>query len=340
MKSIDSKSMAQNISLIISPPSGIGTDYLIEIDKLPLQILSYDKPPNWVFLTGVSGAGKDSILIGLYYLIAYSSITESTPQIIKDAVSALGRTVALEDRLAGLINNKELEKFRKYDSLESTLDYQAALDESLKSGEKNEKLISDCIKRIKNERNIILAYLDIYLPFERVRSHTTREKGANEKNGDVYIFISLDNFESKVISEAYLEIAENYGKGWYATPNVTLSKSFAIKLVDVQGASRIIKTNQFHKEVKPYFIFVDTPNKTMKNRLEKRGRDKPEDIEKRLKEARTEREKLKELRQYAPFGYVENTGNIYRARMSAYNLLVDSKCLGDVKKFSQYPTTF
>ena len=119
-------------------------------------------------------------------------------------------------------------------------------------------------------------------------SYTTREKRVTEKHGESYFFISNKEFEHMIKEKEFLEYADVFGdlkgtsKSWVENK---IKKGWNVILeLDWQGASQV-------KEIYPdsKTIFILPPSYTdLETRLNKRGLDKKEAIDKRLAEAKEE----------------------------------------------------
>lgn len=121
-------------------------------------------------------------------------------------------------------------------------------------------------------------------------SCTTRPKRSNETDGHDYYFISRDVFEEKLADGAFAEYEEVHGNFYYGTLKETLENSRRenIKVlleVDVKGAMSI--KSLYPEET--VTIFISPPSEDhLRKRLEKRGTDSAERIEKRLERIREE----------------------------------------------------
>ncbi|MDD6990777.1 MAG: guanylate kinase [Oscillospiraceae bacterium] len=122
-------------------------------------------------------------------------------------------------------------------------------------------------------------------------SATTRAPRDGEVNGVNYHFTTKEKFEELIASGGVLEYAQYCGN-YYGTPKKAVEDKLCegrdvILEIEVQGAMKI-------KEACPdaVFIFILPPSvDTLKQRLEKRGTETAEVIEKRVAEARGEIEK-------------------------------------------------
>ena len=123
---------------------------------------------------------------------------------------------------------------------------------------------------------------------QRVRvsvSHTTRAMRPGEQNGVNYHFVSHDNFQSMLAEQAFLEHAEVFGN-YYGTSRAWVEQTLnqgndVILEIDWQGAEQI-------KALMPETgsIFIMPPSqKTLRERLTKRGQDDETVIDKRMAEA-------------------------------------------------------
>lgn len=122
-------------------------------------------------------------------------------------------------------------------------------------------------------------------------SATTRAPREGEVDGVNYHFLTKEKFEELIAEGGVLEYAQYCGN-YYGTPRKAVEDKLCegkdvILEIEVQGAMKI-------KEACPeaVFIFILPPSvDTLKQRLEKRGTETAEVIEKRVSEARGEIEK-------------------------------------------------
>lgn len=113
-------------------------------------------------------------------------------------------------------------------------------------------------------------------------SATSRPKRPDEVEGKDYFFLSRELFEARVGEGAFLEWAQ-YNGNYYGTPRFYVEKMLGegrhvLLEIDTQGALRV-------KELYPqaYMILLEPPSLLeLKNRLESRGTNTPEDIERRM----------------------------------------------------------
>lgn len=135
--------------------------------------------------------------------------------------------------------------------------------------------------------NEFLKHDDVYLSV----SVTTRDKRNEEIDGVTYIYDTVDGFKKRIENDLMLEWAQ-YGENFYGTPKdiveEKLNKGINVILeIEVQGALKV-------KEKMPdaVMIFVVPPSiEELRKRLELRGREDNEEINKRLKIAKGEMKK-------------------------------------------------
>jgi guanylate kinase len=119
-------------------------------------------------------------------------------------------------------------------------------------------------------------------------SVTTREKKPQDTDGKTYEYIDKTEFYRRLDRDEYLEYAHVYG-AYYATPkhptlDLLAEGKDVLLEIDVQGALQV--RDAFPEAV---LIFILPPDQqTLLQRLTDRGRDEPEDIQKRFRAAKRE----------------------------------------------------
>ena len=119
-------------------------------------------------------------------------------------------------------------------------------------------------------------------------SYTTREPRKGEENGVDYFFISKEDFIRGIDTGAWVEWAEVHDN-FYGTALEFLKSGISsgrdiLLDIDVQGTLQILK--QFPESIT---IFIMPPSlDILRQRIERRGTDSREVIEKRLENARGE----------------------------------------------------
>lgn len=174
---------------------------------------------------------------------------------------------------------------------------------------------STLVKRILNE----LDRVDFSI------SYTTREKRRTEKDGKDYFFISKQEFKKLIQEDKLAEWAvvhENY----YGTPKRELEKKSGggdlLLDIDVQGAMQIRE-----KVKKAVFVFILPPLfPELKRRLEKRGQEHKESIDRRLEVAKTE------IRHYYRFDYIIINDRLDKAAEELKAIILNQRCRAEARK--------
>jgi guanylate kinase len=176
------------------------------------------------------------------------------------------------------------------------------------------------------------------ISYQLIRSCVTRKIRKGEVPGEIYDFISEEEFSQRVKRRDFLEIAYVHNNGWYATPksNITEDK-FGLKIIDPQGCEMVIKTYDSKADIKPYFVIIDIPLLEMVRRLNKRGTEDMTEKAKRLWSVLKEKRLINKIREYATSASVENTGHIYDTRLAVYNILANQNI---VQRIDKYPSSF
>ena len=138
-------------------------------------------------------------------------------------------------------------------------------------------------------------------------SATTRSPRVGEEDGADYHFLERQDFDRRIGEGDFLEWAE-YSGNRYGTLRSEVEERTArgapvVLEIEVQGARQVRET--MPEAVR---IFIEPPTaETLRKRLEGRGTDDPEVIEKRLEEAR------KELRAKDEFSHRVTNDDVDRA---------------------------
>lgn len=130
-------------------------------------------------------------------------------------------------------------------------------------------------------------------------SCTTRAPRGDEEDGIDYHFLSVERFRELIAEDAFLEYAEVHGN-YYGTLRAPIEEilaegNSAILDIDVAGAAKVRHHVMHHlppdAPLRLGFtdIFINPPSmEALRERLEKRGTDSPEVIERRLANAEGE----------------------------------------------------
>ena len=129
----------------------------------------------------------------------------------------------------------------------------------------------------------------------RVVTCTTRAPRPGEQDGIDYYFYDRARFDKAVESDLFLEHATVFGNSYGTLKSEVLEKlrvnKDVILTIDVQGAESIRSCAARDKELKRALVTVflaPTSLEILEQRLQNRGADSPEAIQKRLSMARQE----------------------------------------------------
>lgn len=129
-------------------------------------------------------------------------------------------------------------------------------------------------------------------------SHTSRAPRPGEEDGINYHFVSRERFQELVEQGAFLEYADVFGN-FYGTSQMAVEGVLAqgrdvILEIDWQGAQQIR-----HRYPLAQSVFILPPSrKTLRERLQGRGQDAQDVIERRLREA------AREIAHFAEFDFL------------------------------------
>lgn len=121
-------------------------------------------------------------------------------------------------------------------------------------------------------------------------SATSRLPRGEEKDGVEYYFLSPDDFRARIVAGDFLEYEEVYKDTFYGTlksevERILESGNNVVLDLDVVGGCNIKK----YYGDKALSVFIQPPSiDVLRERLTKRGTDKPEVVEKRLAKAEYE----------------------------------------------------
>lgn len=121
-------------------------------------------------------------------------------------------------------------------------------------------------------------------------SACSRKKRPNEKHGIDYYFLSAEQFREKIENDEFLEWEEVYKDHFYGTLKseveriINEGKNVLIE-ADIAGGLNIKKLYQENALT----IFIQPPSlKSLKDRLEKRGTETEDNLQRRIKKAEEE----------------------------------------------------
>jgi guanylate kinase len=124
-----------------------------------------------------------------------------------------------------------------------------------------------------------------------VLSHTTRSMRPGEKEGEVYFFISKEEFEKGIEEERFLEWAQVHKKDYYGILKEPVLKGLekgkvVIREVDLQGVRSIKKV--FEPEDLLTIMILPENLQVLRERIAARGKLPDEEVERRLESAKVE----------------------------------------------------
>ena len=130
-------------------------------------------------------------------------------------------------------------------------------------------------------------------------SCTTRAPRGDEEDGIDYHFLTVERFRELIAEDAFLEYAEVHGNYYgtlrYPIAEILAEGNSAILDIDVAGAAKVRHHVMHHlppdDPLRVGFtdIFINPPSmEALRERLERRGTDSPEVIERRLANAEGE----------------------------------------------------
>jgi len=135
---------------------------------------------------------------------------------------------------------------------------------------------------------------------EFLKSYVTRDMRPGEVDGDIYYFISEEEFKDEIAADNFLEYAFVHQAAYYGTKKSDVLDGIQdwktlLTEMDMIGLEKIIQElPDFRKNYTT--LFLDVPEATMKERNLERNPDTPvEELEKRAESMKHEREKAAEI---------------------------------------------
>lgn len=151
-------------------------------------------------------------------------------------------------------------------------------------------------------------------------SSVSRNMRDGEVNGEKYNFISKEEFETLISEDRLLEY-NVYCGNYYGTPKDPVDETIKnggeiILEIDVNGAENVRKKCEDN-----FSVFIMPPSfEVLKNRLINRGTETMEVIEKRLEEAKTEMDRVKE------YDYIVVNDDLKTAVLTLKNIIEAERC--------------
>jgi len=143
--------------------------------------------------------------------------------------------------------------------------------------------------------SLVKALMELDAQVQPSVSHTTRAPRGQEKHGREYFFVSPQEFDTMVLSDAFVEWAHVHGQRYGTSKKMIEDRmsqgSDVVLEIDYQGAIQIKRMY-----ANAALIFILPPSwEELRSRLERRGEDAPDIIEMRLKNAAEELAQAKEF---------------------------------------------
>ena len=150
-------------------------------------------------------------------------------------------------------------------------------------------------------------------------SHTTRTMRPGEIDGVDYFYINSDKFEEMIAAGEFLEYAKVFGN-YYGTAQATVENALSagkdvLLEIDWQGARQI-------KKLLPdcQSLFILPPSReALWQRLQKRGQDNAETIERRM------RESISEMSHFSEYDYLIINDDFDKAVNEMRSIVVASR---------------
>ncbi len=171
---------------------------------------------------------------------------------------------------------------------------------------------------------VIQKLLEKHHNIELSVSYTSRPIRPGDIEDITYHFISRQQFEEMIESDAFLEYEIVHGKEYYGTPKIDVEEKLRngidiILEIDVKGAQTI-------KTLLPetILIFIMAPSmEIVKERIKARGAESPEQIIKRFETA------YREINEINKYNYVVVNDTLDEAVKKVEAILISEKCRVD-----------
>ena len=167
---------------------------------------------------------------------------------------------------------------------------------------------------------IVNHILGLHPELEFSVSATSRAPRGNEKDGVEYYFFSEKKFRDLIAEDSFVEYEEVYPGSFYGTLKSEVERIWAkghiiVFDIDVKGGVNVKRIFG----AKAFSIFIKAPSvEELRRRLEGRGTDSPEAIERRVAKARSETEFAE-----GKFDYVLVNDDLQKALAEAEKVIAD-----------------
>jgi len=144
---------------------------------------------------------------------------------------------------------------------------------------------------------IVNHLIETFPIFEFSVSATTRQPREGEVHGEDYFFFDHDDFHQAVANNEFVEWEEVYANQFYGTLRKEVERiqnagKVAIFDIEVNGATSI--KNLYRKDALAVYIAPPSLDE-LRKRLQNRGTESPESIQKRLRRAKEELGRLEDF---------------------------------------------
>lgn len=141
----------------------------------------------------------------------------------------------------------------------------------------------------------MLEYLKDFPSIELVRSYSTRDMRPGEVDGDIYHFITPEEFESALDAGEFFEYTYQRGEAYYGTKYKDVEDAFAtgktpLKEIDMEWVLKMKAAKTL--DGRYITMFLDIPNDVMIERITRREPMPQEKIQRRIDKANEERKTL------------------------------------------------
>ena len=154
----------------------------------------------------------------------------------------------------------------------------------------NRKVIIFSAPSGSGKSTIVGKMLEKFPQLEFSISATSRSPRGNERHGKEYYFFSAETFRKMISEEAFVEYEEVYSGSYYGTLKSELERIWAkgktiVFDIDVKGGMNLKRI--FGKDALAIFIMAPSVEE-LRRRLERRGTDSAEAIDRRVAKAEEE----------------------------------------------------
>jgi guanylate kinase len=156
-------------------------------------------------------------------------------------------------------------------------------------------------------------------------SHTTRPPRPHEQEGVHYYFVDVETFQGLIGQQAFLEYAQVFDNFYGTSRDAVVTRlrmgMDVILEIDWQGARQV---SQLMPESRSIFVLPPSLD-SLRRRLEGRGQDSDEVIERRMREA------VHDMSHYHEFDYVVINDDFQLALEALNSIIIANRQLREVQ---------